>query len=270
MCYDSSQESCADFVWCHNRILKKEMARIVSITWWNRPGLPLLFFQYVGFNKLTMGPLMQSSMWKFIGLAVLLQTKFYTSTNDIRCPTSEAFHNTFMHFYFCKRNNEPVKVVHSYMPTCTNYSHFLKIGLLVKVEGADDVPDSFTYALAQNSSKLTEDVCDWLPLSPKYIPRTHIRYHELQSTRTRLQSMISTNEVETTAAVVVVNTNNNTHLTALISPVTKTPVVVVASSAGQKIQQIFSSQADRLVLCKIIPKVSSTLCKGLYFNFIIV
>jgi hypothetical protein len=136
----------------------------------------------------------------------------------------------------------------------------VKKGLLVKMEGDDEVSESFTYTLIRNSSRLSEDVHDWLPLSPKYIPQTHIRYHEVQSKKAGLQT---TFEAESAVAVVVANMNNDTHLTALLTPVTKIPVVVVASSAGQKIQQIFSSQVDRCVLCKIIPRVDSTLCKGM-------
>ena len=140
---------------------------------------------------------------------------------------------------------------------------FLKTGLLVKMEGDDEVSESFTYTLIRNPGRLS-DVRGWLPLSPKDIPQTHIRYHEVQSKKAGLQNMITTFEAESAVAVVVVNMNNDTHLTALLTPVTKIPVVVVASSAGQKIQQIFFSQVNRCVLCKIIPRVDSTLCKGLY------
>ena len=131
----------------------------------------------------------------------------------------------------------------------------------MKMEGTDEVSESFTYALIQNSSRLPADVHDWLPLSSKYIPQTHIHYHEVQSKTTGLQSVIAT--IESAAAVVVANTNDNTHLTPLMSPVSKIPVIVVASSAGQKLQKMICQGHGR-VLCKIIPRMGSTLCRGLY------
>ena len=128
----------------------------------------------------------------------------------------------------------------------------------MKFEGDTETSEAFTYTHVQNSGRISADVCDWLPLSPKNVSQRHIRYHELPS-----EEIFMNFEVKSAVAVVVVNTNDDRHLPKYLTPPDQIPVIVVASSVGQKVQQFWSCQVSRNVLCKIFPTINSKLCKGM-------
>ena len=126
----------------------------------------------------------------------------------------------------------------------------------MKVDRVDETLQSYTFALAQNSARLTPDGLGWVPLSPTQLPQKHIRYHNLLPERSEssgLQESIYKYQAEGAIAVVVVNTENTTHMAPLLTTLTKVPVIVVASGVGEKLQQVIFSSDEKSVVCKVYP-----------------
>lgn len=128
---------------------------------------------------------------------------------------------------------------------------FPTTGLLVKVKGIDETCQPYSYALAPYSAQVDPGGIDWTTLSTSSVGEPHVRCHTIDQypfDEAELQRLIYKFKAESAVAVIVINQFDNLIMDSLTT-LTRIPVLVVASSTKEQIQEIVSHEKG--ALCKI-------------------
>ena len=135
---------------------------------------------------------------------------------------------------------------------------FLTTGLLVKVRDINETRQPYSYALVPYSAQVDTEGIDWITLSTSNVGEPHVRCHIIDQYSLdgkELQTLTYKFKAEGAVAVVVVNQFNNLYMDCLTT-LTKIPVLVVASSTKERLQEVISHEKG--ALCKIFPTAPTT------------